>query len=60
MLGLSIGCSAIVVALSLGDSVQSYVSREVTAQFKMDEITVMPNEGVSQGGGPTATKTGAN
>ncbi|MRN55137.1 FtsX-like permease family protein [Paenibacillus sp. LC-T2] len=60
MLGISIGCAAIVVALSLGDSAQSYANNEVNAQFKMDEITVTPNEGVSQGGGEGATKTGAN
>lgn len=52
MAGISIGCAAIIVALSIGDSAQSYTEREINRNFKMDEITVTPNGGIpSQGGG---------
>ncbi|KAA1191746.1 ABC transporter permease [Paenibacillus sp. B2(2019)] len=52
MAGISIGCAAIIVALSIGDSAQSYTEREINRNFKMDEITVTPNSGIpSQGGG---------
>jgi len=52
MAGISIGCAAIIVALSIGDSAQSYTEREINRNFKMDEITVSPNGGIpSQGGG---------
>ncbi|KTD86239.1 ABC transporter permease [Paenibacillus etheri] len=51
MAGISIGCAAIIVALSIGDSAQSYTEREINRNFKMDEITVTPNGGIpSQGG----------
>ncbi len=54
MAGISIGCAAIIVALSIGDSAQSYTEREINRNFKMDEITVSPNGGISsQGGGDT-------
>jgi ABC-type lipoprotein release transport system permease subunit len=52
MAGISIGCAAIIVALSIGDSAQSYTEQEINRNFKMDEITVTPNSGIpSQGGG---------
>ena len=52
MAGISIGCAAIIVALSLGESAQSYSEKTMNQYFKMDEITVMPNSGIpSQGGG---------
>lgn len=52
MTGISIGCAAIIVALSIGDSAQSYAEKEVNRNFKMDEISVKPNAGIpSQGGG---------
>lgn len=55
MAGISIGCAAIIVALSLGDSAQSYTEREINRSFKMDEITVSPNGGIpTQGGGNTS------
>jgi ABC-type antimicrobial peptide transport system permease subunit len=55
MAGISIGCAAIIVALSIGESAQSYTEREVNRNFKMDEISVTPNVGIpSQGGGGKA------
>lgn len=42
MTGISIGCAAIIVALSIGQSAQTYVTDEVNRNFKMDEITVTP------------------
>ncbi len=52
MTGISIGCAAIIVALSIGQSAQTYVTDEVNRNFKMDEITVTPGGGIpSQGGG---------
>lgn len=54
MAGISIGCAAIIVALSIGDSAQSYTEREINRNFKMDEITVTPNGGVPSAGGGNA------
>jgi acetoin utilization transport system permease protein len=52
MAGISIGCAAIIVALSIGDSAQSFSEREINRNFKMDEITVTPNAGIpNQRGG---------
>ncbi|MCQ6561785.1 ABC transporter permease [Paenibacillus mendelii] len=48
--GLSIGCAAIILALSIGESAQQYIENEMNSFFKMDEITVMANEGVSANG----------
>ncbi|MEK4516316.1 ABC transporter permease [Paenibacillus sp. FSL H8-0122] len=53
MTGISIGCAAIIVALSVGQSAQVYVTEQVNANFKMDEITVSPG-----GGLPTNGKNG--
>ncbi|NUU62270.1 ABC transporter permease [Paenibacillus agri] len=50
MAGISIGCAAIIVALSLGDSAQAYTEKEINSRFKMDEITVTPNSGVPNQG----------
>ena len=51
MTGISIGCAAIIVALSVGQSAQVYVTDQVNQNFKMDEIMVMPGGGIpSQGG----------
>lgn len=49
--GLSIGCAAIIVALSIGDSAQKYSEVEMNRFLKMDEITVTANGGVSGAGG---------
>ncbi|AIQ52639.1 ABC transporter permease [Paenibacillus sp. FSL R7-0331] len=52
MTGISIGCAAIIVALSIGQSAQTYVTDQVNQNFKMDEITVTPGGGIpSRGGG---------
>lgn len=52
MAGISIGCAAIIVALSLGESAQVYSEKMLNSYLKMDEITVTPNSGIpSQGGG---------
>ncbi|WP_211296450.1 ABC transporter permease [Paenibacillus donghaensis] len=51
MTGLSIGCAAIIVAISIGDSAQGYLERELNRNFKMDEITVMPGGAMPQQGG---------
>ncbi|MDF2935960.1 MAG: transporter permease [Paenibacillaceae bacterium] len=48
--GISIGCAAIVVAMSVGDSAQKYTEKEMNQFFKMDEITVRANAGVSAPG----------
>ncbi|MBW7452966.1 ABC transporter permease [Paenibacillus sepulcri] len=48
--GISIGCAAIVVALSVGESAQTYIEQEMNSFFKMDEITVTENGGVSSPG----------
>lgn len=45
--GISIGCSAIVIALSIGQSAQMYAEKELNSFFKMDEITVTPMETIS-------------
>ncbi|WP_178382847.1 ABC transporter permease [Paenibacillus sp. P46E] len=54
MTGISIGCAAIIVALSVGQSAQVYVTNEVNRNFKMDEITVSPGGGLPSPGGKGA------
>jgi acetoin utilization transport system permease protein len=49
--GISIGCAAIIVALSVGESAQKYSEQELNRFFKMDEISVTANSGVSGGSG---------
>lgn len=51
MTGISIGCAAIIVALSVGQSAQVYVTEQVNQNFKMDEIMVSPGGGVPPSGG---------
>ncbi|UQZ37695.1 ABC transporter permease [Paenibacillus sp. PK3_47] len=51
MTGISIGCAAIIVALSIGQSAQDYVTEEVNRNFKMDEIMVTPGGGIPSPGG---------
>lgn len=48
--GISIGCAAIIVALSVGESAQKYSEQELNRYFQMDEITVTPNQGISVAG----------
>ncbi|XID93149.1 ABC transporter permease [Paenibacillaceae bacterium WGS1546] len=47
--GLSIGCAAIILAMSIGESTQQIVESELNSFLKMDEITVMPNSGAMPG-----------
>ncbi|WNS45444.1 ABC transporter permease [Paenibacillus sp. MMS20-IR301] len=58
MTGISIGCAAIIVALSVGQSAQVYVTEQVNQSFKMDEIMVSPGGGIPSNGGKSATASG--
>lgn len=51
MAGISIGCAAIIIALSLGESAKSYSEKTLNQYLKMDEITVTPNSGLPIQGG---------
>ncbi|UNK19242.1 ABC transporter permease [Paenibacillus sp. N3/727] len=51
MTGISIGCAAIIVALSLGNSAQSYLEKEIIGSLKLDEINVTPQSSGGGGGG---------
>ncbi len=53
--GLSIGCAAIILAMSIGESTQKIVESELNEFLKMDEITVMADSG---GGSDEAKKRG--
>lgn len=44
MTGISIGCAAIIVAISIGNAAQSYLEKEIIEGMKLDEITVTPQE----------------
>lgn len=59
MTGLSIGCAAIIVALSVGQSAQNYMTDEVNRSFKMDEIMVSPGGGIPSRGGGGSSKAPA-
>jgi ABC-type lipoprotein release transport system permease subunit len=63
MIGLSIGSAAMIIALSVGQSVQTYSENTLNANYKMDEITISPNEGIKtgngSGGGQTKFERGA-
>ncbi|UVI30479.1 ABC transporter permease [Paenibacillus spongiae] len=58
--GLSIGCAAIILALSIGESAQQYIENEMNSFFKMDEITVTANEGVPASGGQGGQAVGGD
>ncbi|GIO87984.1 hypothetical protein J25TS5_49160 [Paenibacillus faecis] len=58
MAGLAIGCAALIIALNVGKSVQTHTEKTLNENYRMDEITVSPNEGISSGGG--GRKTGAS
>ncbi|WP_342549608.1 ABC transporter permease [Paenibacillus sp. FSL P2-0089] len=60
MTGISIGCAAIIVALSVGQSAQVYVTEQVNANFKMDEIMVSPGGGIPSAGGQSAGGNGSS
>ncbi|AZK45086.1 ABC transporter permease [Paenibacillus lentus] len=49
--GLSIGCAAIILAMSIGESTQQIVESQLNSFLKMDEITVMPDSGAMPGQG---------
>ncbi|WP_339835990.1 ABC transporter permease [Paenibacillus sp. FSL R7-0272] len=51
MTGLSIGSAAMIIALSVGQSVQTYSEKTLNDNYKMDEITISPNEGIKTGNG---------
>ncbi|KGP84565.1 MULTISPECIES: ABC transporter permease [Paenibacillus] len=57
MIGLSIGCAAMIIALSVGQSVQVYGEKTLNENYKMDEITVSPNEGINSGGSGSSGQT---
>lgn len=58
MAGISIGCAAIIVALSLGESAQNYAEQQINRSFKMDEIMVTPNAGIpTQAGGDSGNSS---
>ncbi|PYE47181.1 ABC transporter permease [Paenibacillus barcinonensis] len=63
MIGLSIGSAAMIIALSVGQSVQTYSEKTLNENYKMDEITISPNEGIKtgngSGGGQTKFERGA-
>ncbi|WP_239297725.1 ABC transporter permease [Paenibacillus sp. ACRRY] len=62
MIGLSIGSAAMVIALSVGQSVQTYSEKTLNDNYKMDEITISPNEGIRTGKGkgePSSFERGA-
>lgn len=51
-IGISIGCAAIIVAMSLGESAQNYAEQQMNSFLKIDEITVAPfSAGGSAGDG---------
>jgi len=52
--GLSIGCAAIILAMSIGESTQKIVESELNSFLKMDEITVMADSGALPGQGDTS------
>ncbi|WP_019911170.1 ABC transporter permease [Paenibacillus sp. HW567] len=60
MAGISIGCAAIIAALSIGQSAQVYVTNEVNRNFKMDEITVTPGGGIPSSKGSSGSSSGTS
>ncbi|AIQ73408.1 ABC transporter permease [Paenibacillus odorifer] len=54
--GISIGCASLIVAISVGESAQQYSLDEMNRNFKMNEITVKPNVGISTKGNGTSKK----
>ncbi len=45
--GISIGCASLIVAMSIGESAQQFSLDEMNRNFKMNEITVKPNAGIT-------------
>jgi ABC-type antimicrobial peptide transport system permease subunit len=46
-----------IIALSVGQSVQVYGEKTLNENYKMDEITVSPNEGINSGGSGSSGQT---
>lgn len=57
MTGISIGCAAIIVAISIGNGAQSYLETEIIGGMKLDEIMVSPQG--ANGSGEDSTVGGA-
>lgn len=57
MIGLSIGSAAMIIALSIGQSVQTHTEKTLNENYKMDEVTVTPNEGITASGKKSTTST---
>jgi ABC-type lipoprotein release transport system permease subunit len=55
--GISIGCAAIIVAMSIGESAQIYVEQQMNSYLKMDEITVTANTGARAGGNKPSSES---
>lgn len=55
--GISIGCAAIIVAMSIGESAQLYIEEQMNSYLKMDEITVTANTGAPSGGGSSEVES---
>ncbi|MHA7964163.1 ABC transporter permease [Paenibacillus sp. CAU 1782] len=56
MIGLSVGCAAIIMAISISTSAQNFSQQQLNSEYKMDEITVQPNS--IGGGGQNPSQTG--
>jgi acetoin utilization transport system permease protein len=54
--GISIGCAAIIIALSIGESAQVYIEKQMNSYLKMDEITVTASTGAYSGGGASSAE----
>ena len=59
MTGISIGCAAIIVAISIGNGAQN-LETEIIGGMKLDEITVTPqgSSGQGEGAAPRSELTG--
>ncbi|WP_197286862.1 ABC transporter permease [Paenibacillus sp. JCM 10914] len=60
MTGISIGCAAIIVAISIGNAAQNYLETEIIGGMKLDEIIVTPqvSNGPGEGNGTAAEERG--
>ncbi len=56
MIGLSVGCAAIIMAISISTSAQNYSQQQLNNEYKMDEITIQPNS--IGGSGQQASQNG--
>ncbi|ANY69327.1 hypothetical protein BBD42_24710 [Paenibacillus sp. BIHB 4019] len=58
MIGLSVGCAAIIMAISIGQSTQAYSEAEMNRNYKMDEITVTSDSTGGRGAGQGSAQSG--